>query len=112
MYIITDGEENASREFNGNSIANLIARLNDTDKWTFSYLGASPDLVEVAKKLNIPHGNIINYSPTPDGLNIVSSGLYASSTSYFSNRAEGVTSTRTLTGSDNTADWTEADKSS
>lgn len=52
VTILTDGEENASREFNGNQISQLINGLKPHG-WTFTYIGANQDVEKVAASLNI-----------------------------------------------------------
>jgi len=41
--IITDGEENSSRETTREQVTNLIKALEDRGDWTFVYLGVTPD---------------------------------------------------------------------
>ena len=50
VTIITDGMENASREYNGKSIKELVERLRG-EGWTFTYMGANQDSVEVAMSM-------------------------------------------------------------
>ncbi len=61
VVIFTDGYENASQEFSHNQIASLIRELELTDKWSFSYIGATLDAVEIAIKMNIRASNAINF---------------------------------------------------
>lgn len=58
VTIITDGEENSSREYNGRSIAKLISDLKEKG-WMFTYIGANQDAVEVARTMNI--SNALNF---------------------------------------------------
>lgn len=58
VTIITDGYENASREYNGRSIAKLIADLKEKG-WMFTYIGANQDAIEVARTMNI--SNALNF---------------------------------------------------
>lgn len=53
MVILTDGYENASRKTNLQGVRELITRLEKTGKWTFNFLGATLDAVEVAEKMAI-----------------------------------------------------------
>ena len=62
--IITDGYENASEEYSGKTVKSLVARLRDKG-WSFAYIGANQDAVEVAKDLNI--SNALNFDATPEG---------------------------------------------
>lgn len=61
VVIITDGYENASRRFTHRQIADLIRELESTGRWTFSYLGATLDAVEVAESMNIRGKNSMSY---------------------------------------------------
>ena len=62
MVIITDGYENASRYFTYHMVANKIASLDQTGKWTFSYLGADFDAIHTSKMMNIRKENVMNFS--------------------------------------------------
>lgn len=66
VTIITDGYENASREFNSRTIAQLIADLKEKG-WMFTYIGANQDAVEVAKTMNI--SNALNFVQDDAGTN-------------------------------------------
>ncbi|OLY90718.1 von Willebrand factor type A domain-containing protein [Cnuella takakiae] len=57
VVILTDGHENASREYSFPLIRKMIAELEATGKWTFSYLGATLDAEQVAASLNIRQEN-------------------------------------------------------
>lgn len=63
VVIVTDGYENASETFSHGQIASLIAELEQTGKWTFSYIGSTLDAVEIAKGLNIKEKNAMRFSP-------------------------------------------------
>lgn len=52
VTIITDGYENASKEFNRTGIVSLIERLKN-DGWMFAYIGADHDVESVAFSLHI-----------------------------------------------------------
>jgi uncharacterized protein YegL len=54
VTILTDGAENASKEFTVATIGNMIKFLEDKD-WTFTYMGANQDVEKVASRLNIRH---------------------------------------------------------
>lgn len=52
VTILTDGHENASREYTHESIANLISILKPQG-WVFTYIGANHDVEKVAVSINI-----------------------------------------------------------
>ncbi len=61
IVIITDGYENASRYFTYHMVAENIVRLDETGKWTFSYLGADFDAIHTSKMMNIRKENVMNF---------------------------------------------------
>ena len=62
VVIFTDGHENASRQFSHRTISSLIRELELTDNWSFSYIGATIDAVDIAVHLNIRASNAAQYS--------------------------------------------------
>ena len=52
VTIMTDGEENASREYSGKQIKELIEKLKN-EKWTFTYIGSDHDVDKIALNLSI-----------------------------------------------------------
>lgn len=61
VTIITDGLENASKEYNGYAIKNLVEQLK-VEGWTFTYMGANQDALEVASNLSIRNARNFDYS--------------------------------------------------
>ena len=61
VTIITDGLENASHEYNGKAIKELVERLRG-EGWTFTYMGANQDSVEVAMSMSIRNARNFDYS--------------------------------------------------
>lgn len=62
LIIITDGYENASNMYKIKDIKSTISRLEQTDKWTFSFLGADIDAVDVAADLSINTNNSYRFN--------------------------------------------------
>ncbi|MFN8254473.1 MAG: VWA domain-containing protein [Bacteroidales bacterium] len=52
VTILTDGEENASKEFSGNEIKKLVEELK-LNHWTFTYIGTDHDVEKIAVSLSI-----------------------------------------------------------
>jgi len=68
ISIITDGEENSSKEYKNKQIAKMIKELQDTKRWTFTYLGPNNvNLTKINKELNIELGNMKAYVDSTDG---------------------------------------------
>jgi Mg-chelatase subunit ChlD len=66
FVIITDGMENASKEYKREQIKNLIEQ-RETNGWTFVYIGADQDAIAVAKDFAIPAVNAVNVRGNPAG---------------------------------------------
>ena len=64
VTIITDGYENASREYSLTAISSLIESYKDQG-WQFTYIGADHDVEQVAFSLNIQHH--LTFSKTAAG---------------------------------------------
>jgi uncharacterized protein YegL len=62
MIILTDGGENASKFYTHPLISSRIKTLDETGKWTFSFLGADLDAVRASDQLNIRRENIISFN--------------------------------------------------
>jgi uncharacterized protein YegL len=52
VTILTDGEENASREYTGRQIKELIEKLKN-NHWTFTYIGTDHDVEKFAGSISI-----------------------------------------------------------
>lgn len=64
VTIITDGEENSSKEYSGRTIARTIGELKKKG-WMFTYIGANQDAVSVAMSINIT--NAMNFVQDDEG---------------------------------------------
>lgn len=64
VTIITDGYENASREYSGKDIKALIESYKN-EGWMFAYIGTDHDVEAVAASISI--NNTINFNKTPEG---------------------------------------------
>ena len=61
VTIITDGLENASKEYTGTAVKQLVEKLKG-EGWTFTYMGANQDSVEIAFNLSIRNARNFDYS--------------------------------------------------
>ena len=61
VTIITDGLENASKEYNRNSIRALVDSLKN-EGWSFTFMGANQNSSEVAQSLAIRNSQDFDYS--------------------------------------------------
>ena len=63
FVIITDGEENASREYTAKEVKEKIERQKSLYGWEFIFLGANIDAVETAGRFGIDAVRAANYVP-------------------------------------------------
>jgi len=59
VTVLTDGEENASKEYSGKAIKKMIDELK-LQRWTFTYIGAEHDVEKFAASISIT--NTMNFS--------------------------------------------------
>lgn len=92
--IITDGQENASERFAGDSgrkqVKSQIDELQKTSKWTFTFMGANQDVMETAvNDLGIYAGNTMSFDYSSEGMTLASDTHTMSTRAYFSARKQG-----------------------
>jgi hypothetical protein len=61
VAIMTDGMENASKEWTGASVKALVSQQSNAFGWTFMYMGADQDAVEVGVSLGIGRDHAVTY---------------------------------------------------
>jgi len=94
VTILTDGEENASKEFNGRQIKALIEQLKETE-WVFTFIGTDFDVESVARSLSINANHTISFEKTNEG------------TMYMYDTVRSINSKRFEKISKNDVDWKE-----
>ena len=87
VTVITDGLENASREYSAKAIKSIVSLLREKD-WVFVYIGANQDAVEVAREMNI--NNAMEYAATPEGYTHMVNEENAHRMSFFKRCYEGL----------------------
>lgn len=80
--IMTDGEENASREYKLADMKKMIEAREKMGNWTFVYLGANQDSYQEAAKFGIAYGNTANFHATSAGAGGVFRGMGMATTAY------------------------------
>lgn len=64
VTVMTDGLENASKEYNGQQLKSLIEKLKE-EGWTFNYMGSAHDVQSVCDELSIE--NVVEFSHDESG---------------------------------------------
>ena len=93
VVILSDGQENSSRKYSAADIASKITELQNTKRWTFTYIGANQDLSAVSKSLNIPLGNTQVFTASSFGVRNLQKSQNAGLRRYMTARSLGGTQT-------------------
>lgn len=67
FVILTDGEENSSREFTNGRINDMITHQRETYKWEFVFLGANQDSIATAATMGIQASHAMTYTADAAG---------------------------------------------
>lgn len=67
FVIITDGHENASREFTNQKVFDMIQHQRDKYSWEFVFLGANQDAIKSAVNLGMSAKNSMTYASNAVG---------------------------------------------
>jgi len=89
FVVITDGQENSSREFKKEAVRRSIDEQTNNYKWSFTYLGANVDAFAEAGSMAIPTGGALNYSATPVGVRAAYNALSQGVASYRCSSGSG-----------------------
>lgn len=66
FVIMTDGEENASREFRRDGISQMICDRQKLAGYEFIYLGANQDSYAVGRGIGLREGRMLDFSASPE----------------------------------------------
>lgn len=86
VVIITDGEENTSREYDIKKIKSIVKELTSTNKWTFTFVGANIDSISTASSYGIDTKNVMSFSSD----DLSNSKVYISMSKSFKTRAASI----------------------
>ena len=67
FVIITDGMENASREYRAEQVKKLIEERKEKDNWEFLFLGANIDAIGAAKDIGIDSSRAVRFKSDKKG---------------------------------------------
>lgn len=82
FLIITDGEENASREYTLEQVKAKVTHQSDVYNWEFVFMGANIDAISAGASLGISAANSVNYSASSIGTKSLYSNVSKSLGSY------------------------------
>lgn len=67
VVIVTDGFENASREYSISDVKDIITLQQDTYSWDFLFLGANQDAIQTGASFGLSKGSSFTYNATRGG---------------------------------------------
>jgi hypothetical protein len=68
FVILTDGEENSSREYNLQAVRTLITQQKEKFNWDFVFLGANQDAVLTGTTMGFDAGSSMTYDAGSEGV--------------------------------------------
>lgn len=90
VTILTDGEENASKEYTGAAVKALIEELKQ-NKWTFTYIGANHDVEKFAETLSIELSNVMEFATGTEDIAVMFAKEKLARKRFSQNLSEGKT---------------------
>ena len=81
IAILTDGEENSSRQFSRDDIMSMVTYRRTTYDWQFIFIGPE-DALEYALSIGIPRSNVVGFDLNPEGMQKIMQRLSKSMTAY------------------------------
>lgn len=97
VVVVTDGQENASKEWSAATLSKKVADLQATGRWTFALYGCDDlDLAELRETSGlaaVPVGNLGTYKRGADGMAQASYTVSNNTAAYMANRSAGMTAT-------------------
>lgn len=91
LVILSDGEENASKEYTREQIKSVIKELEEQGNWTFTFIGASKSALKEVQSFGFEAANTSAFAATPLGMNVAASGMACGLTFYKNARGMGET---------------------
>lgn len=82
--IMSDGYENASKEHNQQTIAEVISK-KEKEGYTFVYIGANQDSYRIGQDMGFKRGNIQNWTANSAGINQIMDVVSCDTSAYFTN---------------------------
>lgn len=88
--VITDGEENSSKEHSKEQVAEMVKHQTEKYDWAFIYLGANVDAFAEAGQLGFAKHAVMDFAPSADGVRSAYVGTSAAVSSYRSGGKKGL----------------------
>lgn len=94
IMIVTDGEENQSRNWNWNYAVRRIQELQNTNRWTITFRIPKGHYKNQLVRFGLPAENILEWETTEQGMELASVQTQNATSNFYESRSRGVTGTR------------------
>lgn len=84
FVVVTDGQENASREYTSVQVRDMVLHQQEEYGWDFVFIGANQDAVLTGQNYGISAGSSITFKGTTAGVTNVTGALNNYTTNYRS----------------------------
>lgn len=91
LNVITDGEENYSTRYSDSYVAQLIKRVQATDRWTVTFTVPRGAKTTVMSRYGVHDGNVSEWEASAVGAAQVAQSMGGSYQRYFVARSQGAT---------------------
>jgi Mg-chelatase subunit ChlD len=68
FLIITDGQENNSKEYSRDKVFGMIKTLERDHEWGFTFIGANQDAISEGSSIGVARGKSLNYAASTKGV--------------------------------------------
>jgi len=84
FVVITDGEENSSREYTRERVFEMVEELRQKEDidYDFVFIGANQDAIQAGGSIGVSRGATMNYAATEEGTSQMFTSLTRSITNY------------------------------
>lgn len=82
FVILTDGYENASKEFTKQQIVDIIDHQREKYNWEFAFLAANQDAIQEGASYGLPGASCLSFAHTGAGTRHMAASLACYTTSY------------------------------
>ena len=83
FLIITDGEENASKEYSRDRVFGMIKTLERDHDWGFTFIGANQDAIQAGHSIGVMRSKSLNYDADAVGVQNMSRSVSNFTSSYL-----------------------------
>lgn len=95
VMAVTDGQDNASIRYSGQTLGRKIKELQNTDRWTFVFRVPCGE-AQALTRLGIPAGNILEWEQSERGVQVATVATREAFTQYYVGRTTGLRSSKTF----------------